>query len=201
MWGKESAHGPTFKVGAQGQGAEAEGSEQTGSIRVRGTACWLLAVPRLSPRAGTDPKREARVPGHQMQDEGVSAKCAGKWPAGEGRGGQRAFPRLLGGPRATRPLRSQASLLATLTPLPPEAASARLSATRTQIFPSPLKYRSARVVVLELLKKRLLSAPLGGAGSPCSSQGERAGLSCFRRKPSTDRAHFRRSDTATLGLV
>lgn len=144
MWGKESAHGPTFKVSARVQGAEAEGSGRTGSVHAGGAACWLLAVTRLSPRAGTDPKRKARVPGHEKRDdggicrvqeshqpvrgEGAAVPSRGCWGAGA--------PGLL------------ATAHTSLTPLPPEAASARLSATRTQIFPSSLKYRIARAVAL-----------------------------------------------------
>lgn len=97
MWGKESVHRPTFKVSAQVQGAEAEGSGRTGSIHARGATCWLLAVTRPTPRAGIDPKRKARVPGHQKRDKGGSAECAGKRSASEGRGGRGAFPWLLGG--------------------------------------------------------------------------------------------------------
>lgn len=98
MWGKERAHGPTVKVSAQVQGAEAEGSRRTGSIHARGATCWLLAVTRPSPWAGIDPKRKASVPGTRsgtrgylpsvqesgqpMRGEGAEVPSHGCWGAG-----------------------------------------------------------------------------------------------------------------------
>lgn len=179
MWGKECAHGPTFKVSAQVQGAEAEGSGRTGSIHARGATCWLLAVTRPSPQAGTDPKRKASVPGHQKRDEGVSAECAGKQSAREGEGAEvpshgcwgAGSPGLMATPH-TSP-----------TPLPPEAASAQLF-----FFPSSLKYRRARVVVLQLLERLLSSAPLGGAGGPRSPQDGHGGTLSASRGSRADSA-------------
>lgn len=136
-------------------------------------ACGHTSVPLGWHR----PQEKSQRSRHQKRDEGVSAECAGKRSAHEGRRGRGAFPWLLGG-GVPRPHGHS-----THQPLPPEATSARLSVTWTQIFPSSLKYQRARVVVLQLLERLLLSRQAARA-PPRMDVGNSV---CITRKPRRQR--------------